>query len=66
MSVDVHLASLKASDRIGKNVISVVEDGEYDHVVMGHHGTGRIGTFLLGSAAKTVLESCDVPVTTVP
>ncbi|MCO8246186.1 universal stress protein [Haladaptatus sp. AB643] len=66
VSVDVHLASLKVSDRIGKDIIAVVEDDDYDHVVMGHHGTGRIGAFLLGSAAKTVLESCDVPVTTVP
>ncbi len=66
VAVDVHLASLKASDRIGKNIISVVEDDGYDHVVMGHHGTGRIGMVLLGSAAETVLESCEVPVTTVP
>ncbi|SHK20731.1 MULTISPECIES: universal stress protein [Haladaptatus] len=66
VAVDVHLADFKASNRIGKNINEMVESEGYDHVVMGHHGTGRVGSFILGSAAKTVLESGDVPVTTVP
>ncbi len=66
VAVDVHLASFKASNRIGKNIVSMVEEDGYDHVIMGHHGTGRVGTFILGSAAKTVVKSADVPVTTVP
>jgi len=66
VAVDIHLARFKASNRIGRNIISMVEEDGCDHVIMGHHGTGRVGTFVLGSAAKTVVKSGDVPVTTVP
>ncbi|MFB6081888.1 MAG: universal stress protein [Halanaeroarchaeum sp.] len=63
---DVRLGTLKASDHVGRDVLELVEDRGYDHVVMGHHGTGRVGEALLGSAAKTVVENETVPVTVVP
>ncbi|AZH25100.1 universal stress protein [Haloplanus aerogenes] len=63
---DVRLDNLKASDQVGKDILELVEDRDYDHVVMGHHGTGRIGKFLLGSAANTVSKSGKVPTTIVP
>lgn len=63
---DVQLSDFKASTRVGENVLSLVEVRDYDHVVMGHHGTGRIGEFLLGSAAERVVKSSEVPVTIIP
>jgi len=63
---DVRLGNLKASDQVGKDILELVEEREYDHVVMGHHGTGRLGELLLGSAANTVSKSGDVPTTIVP
>jgi len=63
---DVRLDNLKASDQVGKDILELVEERDYDHVVMGHHGTGRIGKLLLGSAANTVSKSGTVPTTIVP
>ncbi|WP_458189171.1 universal stress protein [Haladaptatus sp. NG-WS-4] len=66
VSTDVRLGDFKSSSRVGKNILSTLKDDGYDHVVMGHHGDGRVEKFLLGSAAETVLKSCEIPVTTVP
>lgn len=63
---DVRLSNLKASNQVGKDVLKLVEQHGYDHVVMGHHGTGRVGKLILGSAAETVAKSTEVPVTIVP
>jgi len=63
---DVRLSNIKASDQVGKDILELVEERGYDHVVMGHHGTGRIGKFLLGSAANTVSKAGEVPTTIVP
>ena len=63
---DVRLDNLKASDQVGKDILELVEERDYDHVVMGHHGTGRIGKLLLGSAASTVSKSTEVATTIVP
>ncbi|MFB6101600.1 MAG: universal stress protein [Haloplanus sp.] len=63
---DVRLGNLKASDQVGKDILELVDERGYDHVVMGHHGTGRIGKLLLGSAANTVAKSGEVPTTIIP
>lgn len=60
------MRKFRASDRVGKQIIQLVEEEGYEHVVMGHHGTGVMGRALLGSAAETVLEETEIPVTTVP
>lgn len=60
------MQKFRASDRIGKMILRLIDDEDYDHVVMGHHGTGMVGRALLGSAADTVVQGADVPVTTVP
>lgn len=52
--------------RIGKDVLELVADRGYDHVVMGHHGAGAVGRAILGSAAETVVRANEVPVTIVP
>jgi nucleotide-binding universal stress UspA family protein len=60
------MRKFRASERVGKQILHLVEEEGYEHVVMGHHGTGVMGRALLGSAAETVLEESEIPVTTVP
>ena len=54
------------ANRVGKDILHLVEERGYDHVVMGHHGTGRIGRAILGSAAETVVQAAEVPSTIIP
>lgn len=63
---DIRLSSLRASTRIGNDILKYAEEGEYDRIVMGHHGTGAVGDLLLGSAAETVVADTEIPVTIVP
>ncbi|MFB6124624.1 MAG: universal stress protein [Halanaeroarchaeum sp.] len=63
---DIRLSDFKASDRVGRDILDLVAERGFDHVVMGHHGTGLVGEALLGSAAKTVVADTTVPVTIVP
>jgi nucleotide-binding universal stress UspA family protein len=56
----------RPSDSVGDDILSLVEERGYDHVVMGHHGAGAIERALLGSAAETVLHADRVPVTVIP
>ncbi|NIX20649.1 MAG: universal stress protein [Actinobacteria bacterium] len=58
--------TFKASERIGNGILETVEEGGYDHVVMGHHGTGAVGRLLLGSATETVIRADEVAVTVIP
>ena len=62
----VNLSSLRASDRIGRDIVSYATDNGADHIVMGHHGSGYAGRFLLGSAAETVVSESEIPVTIIP
>lgn len=63
---DTRVSEPRSSTHIGKRILQLVDDREYDQVVMGHHGTGAVGELILGSAAKTVLEAGSVPITVVP
>jgi nucleotide-binding universal stress UspA family protein len=63
---DIRLGSLRASTRIGNDILKYATSGEYDQIVMGHHGSGAVGDLLLGSAAETVVEDTEIPVTVVP
>ncbi|MFB6281550.1 MAG: universal stress protein [Haloferacaceae archaeon] len=66
VETDVRLGRPRTSDLIGKRVLRRADADGADEVVMGHHGTGRLGRALLGSAAATVVRGSDVPVTVVP
>lgn len=60
------MMKFRRSDVVGKEVLQIVKQGEYDHVVMGHHGTGAIGRAILGSSAETVVRGTETPVTVIP
>lgn len=57
---------LRLSDRVGEDILDLVETRGYDHVVMGHSNASTLERALLGSAAETVVDADRVPVTVVP
>jgi nucleotide-binding universal stress UspA family protein len=65
MSTDVDL-SFRPAERVGKDILSLVEKRGYDHVIMGHEESGTVDRAILGSAAHTVVEEETVAVTIVP
>ncbi|WP_416838172.1 universal stress protein [Haloferax sp. DFSO52] len=54
------------ADRVGEEILDVVNEHGYDHVVMGHHEDGAVERAVFGSAAETVLRAEAVPMTIVP
>ena len=63
VSTDV---DVRSGGRAGSEILDLVDERGYDHVVMGHHGAGTIERAILGSAAETVLRAEKVPVTVIP
>lgn len=57
---------LRAESEVGKVILELLADETYEHVVMGHHGSGIVGRTILGSATETVMDGTDVPMTVVP
>jgi nucleotide-binding universal stress UspA family protein len=56
----------RPSDRVGEDILDLVERRGYDHVVMGHSGAGALERAILGSTVETVVNADRVPVTVVP
>ena len=65
ISLDLEL-SFRAANRVGEDIVELAGEGDYDHVVMGHHGDGAVDRLIIGSAAETVVRAGNVPVTIVP
>ena len=65
VSTDLDL-DFRPADRVGEDVIELVEERGYDHVVMGHQASGTVERAIIGSAAETVLRSERVPLTVIP
>lgn len=63
---DLRVSDIRYGKQIGKDILSLVEQREYDHVVMGHHGSDAVGRLLLGSAAETVIRAAETPATVIP
>lgn len=63
---DLQHRSPRYGTRKGKQILELVEERGYDHVVMGHHGSGAVDRLILGSVADTVIDASDVPTTVVP
>lgn len=62
----INVTQFRWANRVGKEILNLVEEEDYDHIVMGHHGSGAIGRAILGSAAETVVRNTTTPVTIVP
>jgi nucleotide-binding universal stress UspA family protein len=56
----------RPSDRVGADILDLVDELGIDHVVMGHHGSGMVERAILGSATETVVRADAVPVTIIP
>ncbi|MEZ4527497.1 MAG: universal stress protein [Desulfobacterales bacterium] len=52
---------VKAGD-CAEQIVSVAEEGNYDLVIMGTHGHGRLAETLIGSVARGVISKCSRPV----
>lgn len=63
--VRINVSKFRWSDRVGKEILRMIEEDGYDHVVMGHHGSGALGRAILGSASETVVRGATVPVTVI-
>lgn len=63
---DMRMSNPRYSNQVGKDILRIADEGDYDHIVMGHHGTGRIGRAVLGSAAETVVRAAEHPATIIP
>ncbi|QTA79355.1 Bile acid:sodium symporter family protein [Desulfonema limicola] len=47
-------------------IVSIAESGNYDLVIMGTHGHGKLEEFMIGSVLAGVIKRCSVPVLTAP
>ena len=56
----------RPAERVGELILDFVEADGYDHVIMGHHGSGALDRAILGSAAGSVVRSEKIPVTIIP
>ena len=65
VSTDLDL-DFRPADRVGADILALVDRRGYDHVVMGHEEPGTVERAIIGSAAETVLRAEQVPVTVVP
>jgi nucleotide-binding universal stress UspA family protein len=63
---DTRMSKPRYANQVGKDTLQLADDNDYNHIVMGHHGTGRIGRAVLGSAARTVVRAAEHPATIVP
>jgi nucleotide-binding universal stress UspA family protein len=59
---DVGLVRILARGKPAREIAERAATGEYDLIVMGTHGRGRIGDAVLGSVSREVLHRSRVPV----
>ncbi|WP_435156977.1 universal stress protein [Haladaptatus sp. DFWS20] len=56
----------RPGNRVGKRILRLVAENEYDHVIMGHHGTGAVDEAIIGSATRRVSKAGSVSLTIIP
>ncbi|HEY5195718.1 MAG TPA: universal stress protein [Solirubrobacteraceae bacterium] len=59
---DVSLTSQLLRGNAAETILRAAHDGDYDLIVMGSHGHGRLHRALLGSVSHRVLHDSPVPV----
>ena len=52
---------VRASNAVAKELLTMVEEGEYDLIAMATHGRGGIGRMVIGSVADKILRGTRVP-----
>jgi len=57
---------LHYASKIGGQILDIAAERDVDHIVMGTHGRSGIDEYVLGSAAETILDTQEYPVTVVP
>ncbi|MFB6187069.1 MAG: universal stress protein [Halobacteriaceae archaeon] len=63
---DIRMSDPRYANRVGKDILEIADEEDYDHVIMGHHGQGAVGRLILGSAAETVVRAAETPATIIP
>lgn len=58
---DRHVEGTYLIGAVEKRLVSYVEDGAFDHVVMGTHARAGVSRVLLGSVAEAVVRRTEVP-----
>ena len=54
-----------AQGRAGDEIVRVAQERGVDHIVMGTHGRGAVGSLIIGSVAQRVIHLAPMPVTVV-
>lgn len=54
-------AEVRASNAVAKELLTMVEEGDYDLIAMATHGRGGIGRMVIGSVADKILRGTRVP-----
>lgn len=54
-------AEVRASNSVAKELLTMVEEGDYDLIAMATHGRGGIGRMVIGSVADKILRGTRVP-----
>jgi nucleotide-binding universal stress UspA family protein len=62
---DLDLRTVIKVDAIHKAIISTIKEQHVDLVVLGTHGHGRLGRWVLGSTTEAVLRKLSIPTLTV-
>jgi nucleotide-binding universal stress UspA family protein len=52
--------------RPGHEIITYINNNDFDHVVMGSHGRSGIERLMLGSVTETTIRRSSIPVTVIP
>jgi nucleotide-binding universal stress UspA family protein len=59
---DVGLLRILAHGKPAREIVQRVESGNYDLIVMGTHGRGRVGEAVVGSVSREVVHRSRTPV----
>jgi nucleotide-binding universal stress UspA family protein len=58
----VSVVTIKGADAARPALLRLIDDGDYDLIVMGSRGRGALGSIVLGSVSHYVLHHSPVPV----
>jgi nucleotide-binding universal stress UspA family protein len=64
--LEVSEMPVRSARGAAKELLNYASSEEIDHIVIGHHGAGRVERAMLGSASETTVREATVPVTVVP